>query len=164
MASEARKVHLVTALLLVAIFGAGVVTGAAVCRWTAPPHGEWKPPHGPPPGGPPMPPEWRALDLTADQAAQARQIADRHRPELEAAIKDTFPKLRAIDEQMEKELRAILTPEQQKKLDEVKAHRPPGFVPGVPPPGGPPPGFPPPHGGPPPGGPPPGFPPPPPPN
>ena len=156
MPGEARKVHLVTALLLVGLYGVGVVTGAAVCRWMAP-RAEWRPPHGPPPGGPPMPPEWRALDLTAEQTTHARAIAEKHRPELEAVIKDTFPRLRAIDEQMEQELRAILTPEQQKKLDEVKAHRPPGFVPGAPPPPGAP-GFPPP------GAPPPGFPPPPPPH
>jgi hypothetical protein len=39
--------------------------------------------------------------------------------------------VQALNEQMEKELRALLTPEQTKILDEMKAHRPPM------PPGGP---------------------------
>jgi hypothetical protein len=64
--------------------------------------------------------------------------------------------VQALNEQMEKELRELLTPEQIKILDEMKAHRP-RMPPGGPmPPGGGPPsprdlGFmPPPGGGPPP--------------
>jgi Spy/CpxP family protein refolding chaperone len=140
-----RKVRLLTALLLVATFAAGTVTGAGVCRWVAPPRREAPPP--PPPGGP-LPLE--ELGLSAEQRDKAFAILERHRPELEAVLRETFPKVRAINALIESEIRQLLTAEQAKKLDEIQARRPP------PPPGGPHPGGPPP-GGPPPGGPPPGF-------
>jgi hypothetical protein len=85
-----------------------------------------------------MPPEWGYLNLTAEQNTRARAIADRHRPEMDAAIRSIFPQLGAIDRQMEMELRTMLTPEQAASLDQMKARRPPGFVPGRPPPGTPP--------------------------
>src|SRR3990172_7446770 len=145
-ATGAGRVRIVTALLLVAIFAAGVVAGAAVCRWAAP-----KSPPGPPPG-PPMPLPWRELGLAPAQEEKARVIVDRYRPQLEAVVKETFPRIRALSDRMESDLREILSPEQRARLDELKARRPP---PGPPPPGAPPP---------PPGGPaPPGFGPPPPP-
>jgi hypothetical protein len=59
--------------------------------------------------------------------------------------------VRTIEETMNKEIRAHLTPEQQKRFDDNEAHRPPFPPPGGPGPHGPPPGFPP--DGPPPGGP-----------
>jgi len=138
MVNEARTLHVLTAFLLIGIYAAGVLTGVAVYRWVSLPETAGRPPWGPPPGppGPPsMPPEWPLLGFTPEQEAQARIIADKHRPDLEAVIKGTFPTLRAIDKQMEEELRAILRPEQQKKLDQLKAKRPPGIVPGAPPPG-----------------------------
>lgn len=74
------------------------------------------------------------------------RILERHRPDLEAILRETFPRVRAISELTEREVRAILTPEQQRQLDQLKARRrppPPGPPPsGVELPG--PPGFPPP--------------------
>jgi Spy/CpxP family protein refolding chaperone len=135
-----RQVRLMTVLLLFGTFVLGAVAGAGLTRWThqPPPHR-----HAPflpgPPGG---------LALTPEQEAKARAITDRYRPELEAVWRESMPKVSAINEKMEQELRHVLTPEQQKRLDELKAHRPP------PPPGGPTgPGAPPPHNGPPHGGP-----------
>jgi len=147
-----RQVRLLTVFLLFGTFVLGTVAGAGLTLWTRLPP---PPPRRPVPflPGPPG-----ALKLTPEQEAKARAITDGYRPELEAVWRASMPKVKAINEKMERELREVLTPEQQKILDETKAHlRPaplgPGGPPfhGSPPPGGA--GLPP--GGPPGGGPPP---------
>jgi Spy/CpxP family protein refolding chaperone len=160
-----RQIRLITAVLLFATFLLGAAAGVGLVRWSLPP----RPPLPPAPvlPGPPG-----ALHLTPAQEAKAHEITERYRPQLDAVWRDSLPRLQELNEQMEKELREILTPEQRKILDEMKAHHPPpppgaGFHPPGGPrrergpfPGGPvPPGAPPP----PPGvfGPPPGAPPPP---
>jgi hypothetical protein len=119
-----RQLRLLTALLLFGMFLLGAVAGIGFSRWDHPPH---RPHHHLPflPG----PPE--ALKLTPEQEAKAHAITTHYRPQLEAILRESFPKVQAINEQMEKELRQILTPEQSKLLDEMKARRPPL------PPGGP---------------------------
>jgi hypothetical protein len=131
MSTEPRRVRLLTALLLVAIFAAGVGTGAVVCRFAAPNPSFGLPP--PPPGGP-MPPPWRALGLRAEQEAKAHEILERHRPELEAIVRESFPRVRALHDRMDDELRAILDDAQRARLDELMRHRPPGPPPFPPPP------------------------------
>jgi Spy/CpxP family protein refolding chaperone len=133
-----RQIRLLTALLLFGTFLFGAVAGAGFSRWMQPPrpHGPWRPPFLPGPPG--------ALQLTPAQEEKTKEITDRYRPQLEAIVRENFPKLQAVNERMEKELREILTPEQRQRLDELKAHRPP-----MPPPGEMPPG---PHGERPPGG------------
>jgi Spy/CpxP family protein refolding chaperone len=144
-----RQIRLLTALLLFGTFLFGAVAGVGLSQWN---HRPSCPPRPPAPflPGPPG-----ALNLTPVQEAKAHEITERYRPQLEAILRANFPKVQALNEQMEKELRALLTPEQTKILDEMKAHRPP-MPPGGPmPPGEGPaarePGFmPPPGGGPPP--------------
>lgn len=131
-----RSVRLLTALLLVATFAVGTVTGAGICRALGPP----PPPHPPHPPPPPFVALISGLELTPRQQEQARAIQERHRPELDALLRQAFPRVRAINDEMRRELREILTPAQRAKLDEMDARRPP------PPPGGPP--FPPPPGAP----------------
>jgi hypothetical protein len=162
-----RQIRLLTALLLFGTFILGAVSGAGLWQWNRMPR-----PHPPRPA-PFLPGPPGALKLTPDQETKAREITERYRPELEAVLRENFPRVQAINEKMEKELREILTAEQRKLLDEMKSHRPPpppggmhgGMHGGMLPPGGPPlgpppgePGFPP-GGGPPPW--PPGLPPPP---
>ena len=145
-----RTVRLLTAVLLVAMFAAGTATGVGLCRWISTSSGQAL---GPPPPPPPLPVE--ELGLTAEQRQKVQDIVERHRPELEAILQDAYPKARAINERIEKEVREVLTPEQRTKLDQLKALRPP--PPPGPPPGLPPPGMP--SGAPPGQGPPPGPPP-----
>jgi hypothetical protein len=135
--SSPRKIRLLTALLLVATFAAGTVTGAGICRFLGPP------PPPPPPGfvGP-----LAELGLTAGQQIQARGIQERHRHELDAIIRETFPRVRAIIDQMRREVREILTPAQRARLDEIEARQPPPPPPGAPPGPPGPPGFLPPPG------------------
>jgi hypothetical protein len=130
-----RTVRLTTALLLVATFAAGSVTGAAIYRFAAP---RFEPARPPPPGMLPL----DRLDLSADQQEKARAIMERYRPELETVMRESFPKVRAIHERMDKELEGILTDDQRKLARALQKSRPfPPGPPGMRPPPGPPPGM-----------------------
>jgi Spy/CpxP family protein refolding chaperone len=153
----ARRLHLWTALILLGVFLSGAAAGAGLAHFLRPPPR----PAGPPGRGGMLPPPLVELGLSPEQAEKARAIFERHRPELEAAIQDSFPRVRAIQERAEAEVRALLTPEQAARFDAVRARRPPfpGMGHGMGPPGPGPRGMEPP--GPPAGEPPPGEPPPP---
>jgi len=120
-----RQIRLLTALLLFGTFLFGAVAGAGLSHW------DYRPQHSSRPYAPFLPGPPGALNLTARQEAKSHEITERYRPQLEAILRASFPKVQALNEQMEKELRDLLTPEQIKILDEMKAHRPPM------PPGGP---------------------------
>jgi len=137
-------------LVVLAIFSAGLASGYALRSQLRPSF--------PTRGG--QPPWVRDLDLTEEQRKLAEGIFARHRADVDVLIRDSFPKVRARNEQMEQELKAILTEEQGKKLDEIRSRRraqheqrggempqagdlpppPPGFdgPPGTPPPAPPP--------------------------
>ncbi len=112
-----RRARLLTIVVLVATFAAGTASGVGLCNWMAP-----RPPPAPPPMSAPLP--LHELGLSDEQREKTFRIFEQHRPELEAVLRDTFPKVRAINEQIEKEVREVLTPEQRKLLDELKARRP----------------------------------------
>jgi hypothetical protein len=140
-AESPRRVHLLTALLLVGTFAAGVVTGAGVLRWLAPSPDSPRP-DGPAKVAPPLPAARlpRELRLTAEQEASAREIGERYRPELEALAREMRPRVRAVQDRMEAEFTALLTPEQRRQLAEIEARRRNPPRPGEGPrPGGPPP-------------------------
>jgi hypothetical protein len=80
------------------------------------------------------------LGLTPEQHEKAKPILAKHRATVEAALKETFPQVRAADEQLDRELRPILTDTQRRKLDEILSRRRPSqHKPGIhgPPSGGP---------------------------
>lgn len=142
--STPRRIHLLSAVIVLATFLAGAVAGVGLYRFAGPAHRR-----GPPGEGPPLPPHLAGLGLSPQQARQAAQILERHRPALDAVLRESYPRVRAIVEEMHAETRAILTPEQQKRFDELDSRPPPwggpgdGPPPGMPPPPGPPPGPPP---------------------
>jgi Spy/CpxP family protein refolding chaperone len=120
------RVRVVTALVIAGVFVSGAVVGAGIYRWGSSagpaeglPHGQgaglWLPLEG--------------LDLTPEQDAKVSAIMDQRRGELESIVRQTFPQVRAINEQMQQEVRAILTPEQQRRWDEQKLRRPSGPTP-----------------------------------
>jgi len=129
-----KKIRLMSAVLLVVTFAAGTVTGAGVYRWAY----NARDAHRPPPHMMSAPPPFHELELTPEQRQNVHAVFERHRTEIEAVMRDAFPKVRAINEKIEAEAREFLTPEQRTKLDQIKARR--AAHPGPPP--GPPPGAP----------------------
>jgi len=109
------RIRLMTALVIVGTFVAGVAAGLGLARWIRPPE------RPPPPMGLPL----GELGLSPEQEAKARAIGERHRAELEAILRDTYPKVRAINEKLDAEVREILTPAQRRRLDEIEARRRP---------------------------------------
>ena len=82
----------------------------------------------------------RALDLTPEQAAKIAPIVDATSARLEAIRVETAERVRNVMEESKNEIAPQLTPEQQKKLQELKQRhirilRHHGF--GPPPPDGP---------------------------
>ena len=137
-----HRPRLAAALVFLGVFAAGVATGLPLDRWLHPPMG--------PPGlcGPPgperdpdfLPRPYDRLGLDRRQMDQARPIVDRHRREMEALIRETVPRLRALRTELEREMRPLLDPAQARRLDDMLAHHPEGPAgppggPGEPPPG-----------------------------
>lgn len=140
------RIHLLSGVIVLVTFLLGAAAGAGVHAWLTPQH------HGPGfgmrgpggPGGPGRgpPPYLRELELTEEQRKAADAIFEKHRAAIEVVMKDSFPKVRELNDAMEADLRKLLTEEQMKKLDELKARRPPfpgGFGGPLPPPPPPPP-------------------------
>ena len=134
-----RTIKLLTVLILFGTFLSGIAVGVGAAAFSG-----RRPPWGRPLGRPPFMPGIGPgeLSLSPDQETKARTIAERYRPEMEVVLRESFPKMRALNEKMETEMRAILTDEQRARFDLLKARRPPMDKPGRlgPPPRGP--GFP----------------------
>jgi Spy/CpxP family protein refolding chaperone len=100
------RIHLVSGLIVLGTFLAGGLAGVGLAHSLGPRlflhH----------PGAPPF---VRELDLSPEQDAKVREVLERHRHELDA-----------VERAMKSEMRAVLTPEQQKKFDEMEARRPRG--------------------------------------
>jgi Spy/CpxP family protein refolding chaperone len=125
-----RRLRLISAGVLAATFGLGVVTGGGIGSWIAAERREAA--HDDLPRGP-----WplRELDLSEEQRTRIHEVFERHRPKLDAVLRESFPLVRPIHEAIDSEIREVLTPEQRVRFDELKARRP------FPPPGlSPPPG------------------------
>ena len=131
-----KMIRRMTALLLLATFAAGTVTGGALVHWFVirfSPSTHFPGPMGPAP--------WTDLDLSASQRDKTNEILERYRPKLDAILGETYPKVQAVIGQVDGEIREILTPEQRSKFDQAKAQRrnrplplppgPPGNWPGA---------------------------------
>lgn len=117
-ANAARHLRLWSGLVLFCVFLAGAVAGAGVFAWWRPPPWSSRPHKD-------LPPYFNELEMTAEQREKAKAIFSRHRTTVESIIKQNFPRVRAANEQTEREFRSILTDVQNKKLDEIEARRPP---------------------------------------
>jgi len=119
--------------LLAAMFAVGAVAGAGISRLAAP-----RPLHLGPPGMDLL----GQLALSAEQRTKADKIFERHRPELDAILRETMPRVRQVQETIDREVRDLLDPGQARRFDELRANRPPFPPMGAgqpPPPMGPPP-------------------------
>lgn len=137
-----RRLHLWTALVLVAVFTAGAATGAGLA-WALRPDGPPRPP--PRPGAPRhgadgLPPPLAGLGLSPEQERGVRAILEARRPELEKAIEEAFPRVRAVQDSIDREIAALLTPEQAARFEAQRNRR--SARPGPGPMGAPPPGMP----------------------
>ncbi len=121
------SVKLTALAVAVSLFVAGAITGAAVYRWAKlDACGE---------GGPPLPhAPWemlRPLNLTEEQQKSVRAVFDRYKPSLDAVLRETFPKVRAVQEQIDSEIAKLLTEEQRQRFESQRKHH--GPPPGMPP-------------------------------
>ena len=122
-----RWLRMMSGLVLVGVFAAGGLFGAGLMRWN-------RPDHPPPPPGP-IEAITHELDLDRDQIDALHAIERAHRPQLDAIMRSTQPRVREVLFAIEDELRAKLRPDQIQKLEAWRARRPPPPMPG----GGPPP-------------------------
>jgi Spy/CpxP family protein refolding chaperone len=56
------------------------------------------------------------LGLSADQRKKIDALFERHRTEVDAVVGESEPKMRALSEKMDREMKEILTPEQRERL------------------------------------------------
>ena len=64
-----------------------------------------------------------ALNLTADQQSKVQPLIDQARPQIIAIHKDAMEKTHAIIDKAMTQIRPILTPDQQKKFDDLQKAR-----------------------------------------
>jgi Spy/CpxP family protein refolding chaperone len=120
------RIRVLTALIFVGVFASGAVVGAGIYRWGSSGGAEAE---GSGRNGVALWIPDGELDLTPEQHAKVSQIVERHRLELEATVRESFPRVRAINEQMQKAVKEVLTPEQQKKFEGLKRRGPLGPTP-----------------------------------
>jgi Spy/CpxP family protein refolding chaperone len=105
--------------LLLVVFVVGLLGGMAVERVRmvrrAPP-----PPDRVGMGPGIMPPMFERLGLTEDQRVRIREILEESRPVTDSVLRSSLPRLRAIRDSVRLEVRAVLTPEQQERFDEME--------------------------------------------
>ena len=100
--------------VLVGVFAAGALFGAAVLRFGGAPR---PPPHTP------IEAMIHELELDADQIEALHAIAAAHHPQLEAIMRETQPKVRVVLFAIEDELVPRLRPEQRRMLEAWRGRR-----------------------------------------
>ena len=115
-----RRIRIVAAVVLVITFVLGAVAGASI--WYFGVVSQERCHHK---GGFPHAQE---LALSDTQQKAFDDILKKYRPELDEIMAASYPKIREVKERMDAELRALLSPQQQIKFDEmIEHHPPPGF-------------------------------------
>ena len=101
------------ALVLALVFALGVGACLGVAPLLRPPH--------------PLPPSLDALGLRPAQRARIDAIVRRHGHEIDAALGDALPRIRAIQDRVATEIEAELDPAQRERFRrERQAQRPTG--------------------------------------
>ncbi len=86
-------------------------------------HGPKHEHHGPGPGhmmGNPLEHLSKELDLTDEQKTKVQPIIDQTKPQLAAIHQEAMQKMHALMESTTAQIRPLLTPQQQQKLDAMK--------------------------------------------
>jgi Spy/CpxP family protein refolding chaperone len=71
----------------------------------------------------------KALNLTDAQKAKVQPILDQARPQLLAIRQDAMNKRKALMQNTHSQIRAVLTPDQQQKLDQMQQRSKPPVTP-----------------------------------
>jgi len=100
---------------LIAVLAAGAITtaGLAVAQGHG---GGWH-------HGNPLDHMTQSLNLTPDQQAKVQPILDQAKPQLIAIHRDAMQKAKVVMDNAMSQIRPILTPDQQKKADEMQQAR-----------------------------------------
>lgn len=77
------------------------------------------------PPRPPLPHSLEYLHLRPAQRQRIEAIIARHGPQVEAALAEARPRLRAVQERVAAEIEAELTPEQRERFRRERATHPP---------------------------------------
>ncbi len=112
----AARTRLGAGLTLLGVFALGVLAGLGVAPLLGPP--------APPEGPDRIDRLARELELSAEQERRAEAIVERHRGDIEEAMASARPRLQEIHAEVERELREIMTPEQQREFEALRASRP----------------------------------------
>lgn len=111
MTNAPRRARLFGVLALTLAFGLGAAAGLGVAPLLRPPR-------------PPLPPSLDELRLAPEQRARIEGIIARHGPEVEAALGEALPRLRAVQDRVAAEIEAELTPAQRERFVRERARRP----------------------------------------
>jgi Spy/CpxP family protein refolding chaperone len=118
------RVRLQGVALLAIAFVGGALGGMAAERIRArralPPPQEWMPMRGG------LPPGFEQLNLTPEQQHRIQTIFRSSRPRTDSVLQASLPRLEAIRDSVRAEIRAVLTPEQQRQFDEMEMQGPRG--------------------------------------
>ena len=116
---ERQRLSVQAALIILVVFVAGVAAGVGL-SWLLRP---------PPPfalGRPDrLPPPYEMFDFEGEQLSRAREISQRHRAAMRSQLEEVVPKLKALRQEYDREMRAILTPDQRVQFDDFAATHPP---------------------------------------
>jgi hypothetical protein len=110
-ARSARRTRLFSAAVLLCTFALGLVGGVGIAPLVRPPPS-------------PLPPSLGALHLRPEQQERVVAIIERHAPEVEAALGDAAPRLRAVQERVALEIEAELDASQREAFRRNRASRP----------------------------------------
>jgi uncharacterized membrane protein len=119
------NVRIWAAVVLIAVFIIGAAAGAAV--WHMVMGDAFQPPLPPVMGPIPL----QALDLSDEQHRAVQKIFEDYKPKLESILQETFPRVRAVKEEIEAEVVQLLTDAQKQKFERLKMERPFGPPPGM---------------------------------
>ena len=118
------KLNMKRNILTFATAGAIALGGLAVAATQGGPDGEGWHGHGGHGHRSPLAHLVKSLNLTADQQAKVQPIIDAAKPQLIAIHKDAMQKAQAVISNATSQIRPLLTPDQQKKFDDLqKAHQ-----------------------------------------
>lgn len=112
MNHDSKRIRLLSAVLLLIVFLAGSLTGAAALDRAPETRVSQRISVGSGPG-------LAALDLSAGQQASVDAIVAQHQPAADAIIQSAMQELLTIVEQMDAEVRAVLSPDQIERLDSL---------------------------------------------